>query len=163
MTYSLFVAPDAAHEPCAKATALLDVARTLADRLGKGGAISRHALKTMVQKRLGGSDAWGDWSMRDAYDALEVAQILLTLDPATGLVNYDDPAAANAACNRLSAALPTQTYRTERQVDLQQFSTPLQLAWLAAQAARLTSADTVLNPPLVPACWPSMLNAPAPG
>jgi hypothetical protein len=42
--------------------------------------------------------------------------------------------------------LPTQSYRSERQVDLQQFSTPLHLAWLAAHAARITDADTVLEP-----------------
>ena len=146
MTLSLFAAPDAADRPCAKATALFDIARILADRLAKGGSISRQMLKSLMQKRVGGSDAWGDWSMRDAYDALETAQVLLALDQAAGLIDYADPAAAAAARDRLISGLPTQTYRSEKQVELQQFSTPLQLAWLAAQAARLTDTDTVLEP-----------------
>jgi len=146
MTFPLFAAPHLADAPSAKAVALFDVARTLADRLAKGTAVSRQALKSLMSQRIGGSDAWGDWSMRDAYDALETAQILLALDPATGLIDYADPAAASAARARLSAQLPTQTYRSERQVDLQQFSTPLQLAWLAAHAAHLTTDDIVLEP-----------------
>jgi len=42
--------------------------------------------------------------------------------------------------------LPTQTYRSETQIDLQQFSTPLALAWLAAKAARIVPSDLLLEP-----------------
>ncbi|MFA6115454.1 MAG: strawberry notch family protein [Sphingomonas sp.] len=146
MTYPLFAAPAAVSEPCAKAISLLDIARLLTGRLAKGTSVSRQKLKAMMRERFGGSDAWGDWSMRDAYEALEAAQVLLALDPAIGLIDYDDPVAATAARDRLSRLLPTQSYRSERQVDLQQFSTPLHLAWLAAHAARITDADTVLEP-----------------
>jgi predicted RNA methylase len=146
MTYPLFAAPAAVSEPCAKAISLLDIARLLTGRLAKGTSVSRQTLKAMMRERFGGSDAWGDWSMRDAYEALEAAQVLLALDPAIGLIDYDNPVAATAARDRLSRLLPTQSYRSERQVDLQQFSTPLHLAWLAAHAARITDADTVLEP-----------------
>ena len=146
MTYPLFAAPAAVSEPCAKAISLLDIARLLTGRLAKGTSVSRQTLKAMMRERFGGSDAWGDWSMRDAYESLEAAQVLLALDPAIGLIDYDDPVAATAARDRVSRLLPTQSYRSERQVDLQQFSTPLHLAWLAAHAARITDADTVLEP-----------------
>ncbi len=146
MTYPLFAAPAAGSEPCAKAISLLDIARLLTGRLAKGTSVSRQTLKAVMRERFGGSDAWGDWSMRDAYESLEAAQVLLALDPALGLINYDNPVAATAARDRLSRLLPTQSYRSERQVDLQQFSTPLHLAWLAAHAARITDADTVLEP-----------------
>jgi predicted RNA methylase len=146
MTYPLFAASDAGSQPCVKATSLLDVAKMLAGRLAQGGSVSRQVLKSLMRQRFGGSDASGDWSMRDAYEALEAAQVMLALDPASGLIDYDDPVAATAARDRLSRLMPTQSYRSERQVDLQQFSTPLQLAWLAAHAARMTDADTVLEP-----------------
>lgn len=146
MTYPLFAAPAAVSEPCAKAISLLDIAKLLAGRLAKGTSVSRQTLKAVMRERFGGSDAWGDWSMRDAYEALEAAQVLLALDPAIGLIDYDDPVAATAARDRVSRLLPTQSYRSERQVDLQQFSTPLHLAWLAAHAARITDADRVLEP-----------------
>lgn len=146
MSLSLFAAPDAADQPCAKATALFDIARTFAEHLAKRGSVSRQMLKSLMTKRMGGSDAWGEWSMRDAYDALETAQVLLALDQTAGLIDYTNPSAATAARDRLALGLPTQTYRSEKQVDLQQFSTPLLLAWLAAQAACLTDSDTVLEP-----------------
>lgn len=145
MTYSLFAAT-AGAEQSAHATALLDIARTLAERLAKGGGVSRQMLKSFMRERLGGSDARGDWSMREAYDALETAQVLLALNPAAGLIDYGDTRAAFRARRAITQALPTHTYRTERQVDLQQFSTPLELAWLAAIAAHIDESDTVLEP-----------------
>lgn len=78
---------------------------------------------------FGASDATGAWSMRDAYDALEVAQVIAQLDPATPLANAGTP--GSEMLERMIAiatALPTQTYRSEGQVALQQFSTPMPLA-----------------------------------
>ncbi|WP_422051136.1 strawberry notch-like NTP hydrolase domain-containing protein [Sphingomonas leidyi] len=146
MTYPLLAACAAATNPCAKAGQLFHIARILADQLSTGASVSRQCLKSLMRAHVGGSDAGGDWSMRDAYEALEAAQTLLALDPAAGLIDHDDPAAAMAARDRLSRGLPTQSYRSERQVDLQQFSTPLQLSWLVACAARITQADVVLEP-----------------
>jgi hypothetical protein len=47
---------------------------------------------------------------------------------------------------RLAARLPSQTRRSEESERLQQFSTPVTLGFVAAQAAALTSADVVLEP-----------------
>jgi hypothetical protein len=46
--------------------------------------------------------------------------------------------------------LPTHSVRSEEQIELQQFSTPAPLAFLAALAARIGSDDLVLEPPPVP-------------
>lgn len=146
MTFPLLAACAAAPEPCAKAGQLIHIASIVAGQLAAGASVSRQGLKSLMREHVGGSDASGDWSMRDAYEALEAAQTLLALDPAAGLIDHDDPAAAMAARDQLSRRLPTQSYRSERQVDLQQFSTPLQLAWLVACAARITEADLVLEP-----------------
>jgi hypothetical protein len=98
-----------------------------------------------MTEAFGGSDAQGCWSMREAYDALEAAQALHILrSNATALATSD--AARFGDILALQQALPTQTYRSEHQVEMQQFSTPVALAWLAAQAARLTSHDLVLEP-----------------
>jgi len=146
MTYPLLAASAAATEPCAKAVQLIHIARIVAGQLSTGASVSRQSLKSLMADQVGGSDASGDWSMRDAYEAIEAAQTLLALDPAAGLVDHADPAAAMVARDRLSRRLPTQSYRSERQVDLQQFSTPLQLSWLVACAAQLRRADVVLEP-----------------
>src|SRR3546814_646626 len=99
-----------------------------------------------MTEAFGGSDADGRWSMRDAYDAHEAAQASETL------MSDDDP---NGECapedefadiRAFEKALPTQTYRSEHQVDMQQFSTPAALSWLAARAAAITAEDHVLEP-----------------
>jgi len=46
----------------------------------------------------------------------------------------------------IERGLPTQTDRPERQVDFQQFSTPLALSWLVALAGAPQSDDIVLEP-----------------
>ncbi|AOR81012.1 MULTISPECIES: strawberry notch-like NTP hydrolase domain-containing protein [Novosphingobium] len=129
-----------------KAGRLLVAARQIAAYLGTARSLQRKVLTRIVTESFGRSGAFGEWSMRDAYDALEVAQVLMALDPQTGLVDRDDVDAAFAARADLARHLPTQTYRSERQVDMQQFSTPLGLAWLAACAARIRPGDLVLEP-----------------
>ncbi|MBA2934637.1 strawberry notch family protein [Sphingomonas sp. CGMCC 1.13654] len=124
---------------------LLDVAREIAGLLRVGCPISRKTLARLMTRAFGGSDAEGAWSMRQAYDALEAAQVMLVRDPDWPALASDD-AEAFGHLRGIERSLPTQSYRTERQVDLQQFSTPISLAWLAAQAARITADDIVLEP-----------------
>ena len=56
------------------------------------------------------------------------------------------PAAMLAMIERIAALEPSQTRRSEDQLRLQQFSTPLPLAYAALQAARIGPGDTVLEP-----------------
>ena len=127
-----------------KARALAQVARTLASILLAGQSITRQSLGQQMFRCFGCTDAGGTWSMRDAYDALEAAQVIACL--AGGALLGHSPAETLARVCELADRLPTQTYRTERQIALQQFSTPLPLAWLAGQAAMPTIADIVLEP-----------------
>ena len=138
---SLVDAPDAVD---ARASALVDIARLLAAEIDAGTAVSRARLASLMTRRFGASDAAGAWSLRDAYDALEFAQVFLLLGPT--LPDGSTPADLLAALERVLAALPTHSARSERQVDLQQFSTPAPLAWLAALAAGVTPDDLVLEP-----------------
>ncbi|WP_370569495.1 hypothetical protein [Sphingobium xenophagum] len=107
--------------------------------------VNRQSLKRMMTQAFGEDDAAGAWSMRDAYDALETAQVLCLADPQSPLL-AGTPADIFQRLRQFERALPTQTYRSEKQVDLQQFSTPISLAWLAAMAARCRSDDILLEP-----------------
>ncbi|MGE4307390.1 MAG: methylase, partial [Novosphingobium sp.] len=129
-----------------KADKLLVVARAVTDRLSRSHPVTRRHLTQLMAATFGASDADGAWSMRDAYDALETAQVLLLQCNDREPLHGDDPHAVLAALLALQKSLPTQTYRSETQIDLQQFSTPLALAWLAARAARIVPSDLVLEP-----------------
>lgn len=129
-----------------KAEKLLRVANHLADALVHAGGVTRQFVTRQMLGAFGASDADGAWSMRDAYDALETAQVLLLGRGQEPIGQRIDPDETFATLLRFQNALPTQSYRSERQVDLQQFSTPLALAWLAARAAQITSSDLVLEP-----------------
>ncbi|MFN3946398.1 MAG: strawberry notch-like NTP hydrolase domain-containing protein [Allosphingosinicella sp.] len=123
----------------------LAVARKIRLCLLAGGQIDRLRLRRLMEEATGSSDASGGWCMRQAYDALELAQAMLLSDPAWPL------GAAGAAelldrLHALAAGLPVQSHRTEQQVALQQFSTPLPLAWLAGLAAVPRRGETVLEP-----------------
>jgi len=110
--------------------------------LSKGEGIDRPGLLRTMETAYGSTAADGHWSLRDAYDVLELAQVLhlVTLDLS------QEPAECLAALIALTASLPTHTVRSEEQITLQQFSTPVAIGYLAALAARITAADTVLEP-----------------
>ena len=56
------------------------------------------------------------------------------------------PAAMLGMLETIAALEPSQTRRSEEQIALQQFSTPLPLAYAALQAAAIRSGDVVLEP-----------------
>ena len=124
---------------------VLSAARALAARIDRGEAIDRQSLNHVLTEHFGGSDAQGRWSVRDAHAALEFAQVLWLKDH-SALTPNAPPNAAVAAFDRLDEFLPSQTVRTEEQIELQQFSTPPRLAWIAARACALRATELVLEP-----------------
>ena len=68
-----------ATQPLALTLPLDDPARTaaqrIADRLSEGRSVARNDLLAGMTSAFGGSSADGSWSLRDAYDVLELAQI----------------------------------------------------------------------------------------
>jgi len=125
-----------------KSDLLFAVANALAPRLAEGRHLRRADLVRAMEEAFGASDATGLWTMRDAYDALEAAQVLFVQQCGLDF----DPQAGFAAVARIERSLPTQTYRSEQQIELQQFSTPLSLAWVVAEAACLAAEDRILEP-----------------
>ncbi|UWR90424.1 strawberry notch-like NTP hydrolase domain-containing protein [Phaeobacter inhibens] len=97
------------------------------------------ALARIMRETFNGSDAGGAWDWRMAYDLMQAAaiQVLLRGDGAA-----DDIATAKLLASRLL----TETRRSEQQIRLQQFSTPLTFAALVVRAAAIRKGETVLEP-----------------
>ncbi|ATG45585.1 methyltransferase [Phaeobacter piscinae] len=97
------------------------------------------ALARILQETFLGSDAGGAWDWRMAYDLMQAAaiQVLLRGNAAAGDI---------ATAKLLASRLLTETRRSEQQIRLQQFSTPLPFAALVLRAAAIRRGETVLEP-----------------
>ena len=123
----------------------IPAAHAILDRFRSGEPIDRTRLVTIFETATGASDASGAWSMRDAFDALELAQVLYVLDADCRLLRGTSAEVLHKLRDFV-ATLPVQSYRCEEQVARQQFSTPLPLAWLAGLAAAPRHDDLLLEP-----------------
>lgn len=119
------------HE-VARAAALISETLTI------DAVIDRKRLNDAMQAAFGVSDATGAWSQRDSFEMLELA-VAAFISRAGDSISHE--AIATFATN-----LPTQTVRSEEQVEFQQFSTPVDIAWLVAHLAAITPDDVVLEP-----------------
>ena len=146
---SVRVVPDA-PEPRgvpAKPRALLAAAAALLPRLEAGQALDAPALRAVLTRAFGGSDAQGAWVWKDAYEAAEAALVLfLKRWGRTMRREAGSPEGMLAMLEALAALEPSHTRRSEGQVARQQFSTPLPLAYAVLQAARVRPGDVVLEP-----------------
>ena len=97
------------------------------------------ALARIMRETFDGSDAGGAWDWRMAYDLMQAAanQVLLRGDNAAGDI---------AIAKLLASRLLTETRRSEQQIRLQQFSTPLAFAAMVVRAAAIRKGETVLEP-----------------
>lgn len=134
-----------AFDPPIPSDPVVAVAARLNDFLKAGEPVDTRLLRDLFGSATGRSDAAAAWSMRDAYDALELAQVFFFTDVECP-IDFGRPEAGLVALESLANQLPTQSYRSEGQLALQQFSTPLPLAWLAGIAAASRPNDLVLEP-----------------
>jgi hypothetical protein len=133
--------------PPDKVSGLIHAATLLAQLLGQGRAIDSRALRSAMETAFCGSDAEGAWLWKDAYEALEAAQVMfLRKFGAAMRTRAGSVPAMLDMLTRLAARLPTQTRRSEESEHFQQFSTPITLGFAAAEAAALTATDLVLEP-----------------
>ncbi|PPD40451.1 MAG: methylase, partial [Methylocystis sp.] len=131
-----------------KPHALIMAAQALVAHLAKGRVIDAPALRATMEGAFGASDAQGAWSWKDAYEAVEAAQVLFLrrYGPAMVARAVKDPARILAMLSKIGALLPSETRRSEESQALQQFSTPLEFAYVASLAAGITPGDVVLEP-----------------
>ncbi len=136
-------APDVGN----RGAAILRAAKLLLPSLEGGRAISTNVLAAAMSSSFGGTDAEGFWIWKDAYEALEVSQVLFMrkFGPAI-LTRSALPQAALAMVTRIARLAPTHTRRSDESQAMQQLSTPLPLSFVTARAAGITSADLVLEP-----------------
>jgi hypothetical protein len=124
---------------------VLSAAREVQRLVEAGETVSRARLNSVLNREFGGSDADGRWSVRDAHAVLELAQVLWLRDSA-GLSLGSSIREAEAVFAQLETLLPSQTVRSEEQIELQQFATPPRIAWLLARACALQGGEAVLEP-----------------
>lgn len=114
--------------------------------LSSGGTIKDNpALNQLADQAYGGTRAAGAHSSREVYDALEAAVNRWVLDNGPRLMTLPGPEAL-AEVRGLMGRLPTQTDRTQEQVDFQQFSTPPSLAMVATHALGIRPGEVVMEP-----------------
>ena len=133
--------------PPDKVSGLIHAATLLAQLLGQGRALDSRALRSAMETAFCGTDAEGAWVWKDAYEALEAAQVLFLRKFGRAMRTRAGSAAAMLEMlTRLAGRLASQTRRSEESEHFQQFSTPIALGFAAAEAAMLTPADFVLEP-----------------
>ena len=129
---------DLSHAAAARAPRCNDAARLLLPHLEQGGKLTRAMLNGAMISAYGGTDANGLWTQRESFEVLEHA---LALAMRSGTL-----AAGIEAVIALVDRLPTQTVRSEDQIDWQQFSTPLDIAAVVVMLANACPEDIVLEP-----------------
>ena len=129
----------------------LDAARRLLPALEAGRPLDASTLRDAMTRAYRASDAEGAWGWKDAYEAAEAAVVLFVQRYGRAMRRR---AGAGTAGNRTMLAMlaavaalePSHTKRSQHQVRLQQFSTPLPIAWAVLRAAAVRPGDTVLEP-----------------
>ncbi|MDJ0600578.1 MAG: strawberry notch family protein [Crocosphaera sp.] len=120
-----------------KTQSILSVPNQLLSLLPNDSSITSKQLSEVMSSEFGGTDAEGKWDWRLAYDYLEAALVLWVREAEDISLK---------TLTTLMPLLPTQSRRSQEQVELQQFSTPLPMAYLVSKAAAITDQDTVLEP-----------------
>ena len=125
--------------PPDKVSGLIHAATLLSQLLGQGRAVDSRALRTAMETAFCGTDADGAWLWKDAYEACEAAQVMFLRKFGAAMRTRAGSASAMLdMLTRLAARLPTQTRRSEHSEHFQQFSTPIALGFVAAEAAAIT-------------------------
>lgn len=121
--------------------------RILSEYLSVWKKMEANDLYRIADEAFGGTQAEGAYNRKDAYDAMELAVNRYLLTYAKDFNSDADTAVQSVKrLQELLSLLPTQTVRTQEQLDFQQFSTPPNIAYLAAWSANISRNDSVLEP-----------------
>ena len=148
---ALAIDPPAAPVRLSGGDALFAAARNLLPVLEAGQPLDAGTLRSAMTQAFGGSDATGAWLWKDAYEAAEAAVVLFVQRYGRAMrrragAGHDGPRTMLRMLAAIAALEPSHTKRSEEQIRLQQFSTPLPLAYAALRAAAIRPGDTVLEP-----------------
>jgi predicted RNA methylase len=144
---ALAAAPSRRPSPTDTAAMIIAAARLILPTIEQGGSLNAPTLRTAMEAAFGATDAGGAWDWKTAYEACEVTQILFLQQYGPAMLSpKSDPLAVLAMLDRIARLFPTQTRRSEESQAMQQFSTPMGLAYAASVAAAITPDDAVLEP-----------------
>ena len=137
--------------PPSGAGPLMEAARALVPVLEAGRPIDAIVLRDAMTSAFSAGDAEGAWLWKQAYEAAESAVILFVRRYGRAMRKKagpgpDGPRRMLRMLEAIAALEPSHTRRSNEQVRLQQFSTPLPLAYAALQAAAVRPGDIVLEP-----------------
>lgn len=114
-----------------------------------GKSFSAAKLFEIADKAYGGTQAEGTYTVKDAYDGMELAVNQYLMSSEIVKAGNGDTKEAKATLEKMQtllSKLPTQTKRTAEMEAYQQFSTPPNIAYLAAWTANVDASDVVLEP-----------------
>ncbi len=160
--------PDQAIPICTARTNALycsihELVNELEERIQNGESFDNPKLTETADRIFGGTRAQGKYTARDAYDALEIAvNSYLSEKHARKLMRMDACDALASVLRPLLRRLPRQSDRTLEQTELQQFSTPPTLAYVAARLLDPKPSDIVVEPSAGTgslAIWPRAVGA----
>ncbi len=131
--------------------ALFTAATTLLPVLEAGRPLDAPTLRDAMTRAFGADDSQGAWVWKDAYEAAEAAVVLFIRRHGRAMRRHagagtDGPLAMLRMLEAVAALEPSHTKRSEEQIRLQQFSTPLPLAYAVLRAAAVRPGDMVLEP-----------------
>lgn len=151
-----------APESKPEATGSEAMANAVYEKLSDGESLGNVTeLNKLAEQHFGSSRTSGEWTPKDAFDAMEAGVNKYLLDRGPALMALP-PKAGLAMLRELMPRLTTQGTRTEEQVANQQFSTPPTESYIAARVAALKPTDVVLEPSAGNgglAVWPKAIGA----
>ena len=133
------------HNHDSRATRLISAAAQLLPVLCRGQALEAKILRSAMVTAFGGSDSGGAWQWKDVYEVQELAGLMFVRKYRDALARRE-PLAALATLEKLQSLMATQTRRSDISQRWQQFSTPLPMGFVVAQAAAVGAEDVVLEP-----------------
>jgi len=137
-------------KPEERATPSRKVAIAVKDILVQGQKFTSAELFKIADQFFEGTQAEKKYTSKDAYDALELGVNLYLLEHKKSVGPMVSAEQAKRILESIRQeileVIPTQTKRTEEQDRLQQFSTPPNIAYIAAWVANISSRDVALEP-----------------
>lgn len=125
------------------------IAESVKTMLESGKEFTIDWLYKEANKAFGGTMAEGAYTVKDAYDGMELAINKYLMDAdfvKNGNGSLADAKKTLTSILRVMSKIPTQNKRTEEQELFQQYSTPPNIAYTAARMANINKNDVVLEP-----------------
>ena len=131
----------------------IQIADYVENKLANGEKIETKDLQETANSAFGGTQAEGKYDVKSMTDAMELGvnkRLISLIEENQSDFNSSNPSDAVESIREINedilSNIPTQTKRSEEQVAMQQFSTPPNIAYVAAWAANIDGNDSVLEP-----------------